>query len=122
ASVAALSGSLDFITERNAIFKQRRDICVDLLNKAPGLSCLKPDGAFYVYPSCAGTIGKKTPSGQVIKTDTDFVTYLLGGGGVAVARGAAFGLSPSFRIPYAIAPEQVEEACRRIQRACQALT
>ena len=122
ASVTALSGSLDFITERNAIFKQRRDICVDLLNKAPGLSCLKPDGAFYVYPSCAGTIGKRTPSGQVIKTDTDFVAYLLEAEGVAVVQGAAFGLSPYFRISYAIATEQVEEACRRIQRACQALT
>ncbi|MBI3514110.1 MAG: pyridoxal phosphate-dependent aminotransferase [Proteobacteria bacterium] len=122
ASVAALSGSLDFITERNAIFKQRRDICVDLLNKAPGLSCLKPDGAFYVYPSCAGTIGKRTPSGQVIETDTDFVTYLLEAEGVAVVQGAAFGLSPYFRISYAIATEQVEEACRRIQRACQALS
>jgi aspartate aminotransferase len=122
ASIAALSGSLDFIAERNAIFKQRRDICVDLLNKAPGLSCLKPDGAFYVYPSCAGTIGKRTPSGQVIKTDTDFVTYLLEAEGVAVVQGAAFGLSPYFRISYATATEQVEDACRRIQRACQALT
>jgi aspartate aminotransferase len=122
ASLAALSGSLDFIAERNATFKQRRDICVDLLNKAPGLSCLKPDGAFYVYPSCAGTIGKRTPSGKVIETDTDFVTYLLEAEGVAVVQGAAFGLSPYFRISYAIATEQVEEACRRIQRACQALT
>jgi aspartate aminotransferase len=122
ASVAALSGSLDFIAARNATFKQRRDICVDLLNKAPGLSCLKPDGAFYVYPSCAGTIGKRTPSGKLIETDTDFVTYLLEAEGVAVVQGAAFGLSPYFRISYAIATEQVEEACRRIQRACQALT
>ncbi len=122
ASVAALSGSLDFITERNAIFKQRRDICVDLLNKAPGLSCLKPDGAFYVYPSCAGTIGKRTPAGDVIKTDTDFVAYLLEAEGVAVVQGAAFGLSPYFRISYATATDQVEAACRRIQRACQALS
>jgi aspartate aminotransferase len=122
ASVAALSGSLDFITERNAIFKQRRDICVDLLNKAPGLSCLKPDGAFYVYPSCAGTIGKRTPSGQVIKTDGDFVAYLLEAEGVAAVQGEAFGLSPYFRISYAIETKLVEEACRRIQRACQALS
>jgi aspartate aminotransferase len=121
ASVAALSGSLDFITERNAVFKQRRDICVDMLNKAPGLSCLKPDGAFYVYPSCAGTIGKRTPSGEVIKTDTDFVTYLLEAEGVAVVQGEAFGLSPYFRISYATATELIEDACRRIQRACQAL-
>ncbi len=122
AAAAALSGNLDFIKERNETFKQRRDICVDLLNKAPGLSCLKPDGAFYVYPSCAGTIGKRTPAGKVIETDTDFVTYLLEAEGVAAVQGAAFGLSPYFRISYAIETAQVEEACRRIQRACQALT
>jgi aspartate aminotransferase len=122
AAVAALNGSLDFIAERNEVFKQRRDICVDMLNKAPGLACLRPEGAFYVYPSCAGTIGKRTPAGQVIKTDTDFVTYLLEAEGVAVVQGEAFGLSPYFRISYATSTALVEEACRRIQRACQALT
>jgi aspartate aminotransferase len=122
AAAAALSGNLDFIAERNAIFKQRRDLCVDLLNKAPGLSCIKPDGAFYVYPSCAGTIGKRTPSGQVIKSDTDFVTYLLESEGVAAVQGEAFGLSPYFRISYAVATDVLEDACRRIQRACQALS
>jgi aspartate aminotransferase len=122
ASVAALSGNLDFIAERNQEFKKRRDICVDLLNKAPGLTCAKPDGAFYVYPSCAGTIGRKTPDGAVIRTDTDFVTYLLESVGVAVVQGVAFGLSPAFRISYATRTELVEEACRRIQRACQALS
>jgi len=122
AAVAALSGSLDFIAERNAEFKKRRDICVDLLNKAPGLTCAKPGGAFYVYPSCAGTIGKKTPDGGAIRSDTDFVTYLLESVGVAVVQGEAFGLSPAFRISYATRTDLVEEACRRIQRACQALT
>jgi aspartate aminotransferase len=122
ASVAALSGSLDFITERNAEFKKRRDICVDLLNKAPGLTCAKPGGAFYVYPSCAGTIGKKTPEGKLIKTDSDFVTYLLESVGVAVVQGEAFGLSPAFRISYATRTDLVEEACRRIQRFCQSLS
>ena len=122
AAVAALSGSLDFIAERNAEFKKRRDICVDLLNKAPGLTCAKPGGAFYVYPSCAGAIGKKTPDGSAIRSDTDFVTYLLESVGVAVVQGEAFGLSPAFRISYATRTDLVEEACRRIQRACQALT
>src|SRR5260221_11199674 len=112
AAVAALSGSLDFITERNAVFKQRRDICVDLLNKAPGLSCLKPDGAFYVYPSCAGTIGKRTPDGKVIATDADFVTYLLESEGVPVVQGEAFGLSPYFRISYATSTESISDASR----------
>jgi aspartate aminotransferase len=122
AAIAALSGSLDFIAERNAEFVKRRDICVDMLNKAEGLTCAKPDGAFYVYPSCAGLIGKKTPAGSIIKTDLDFVSYLLEEEGVAVVQGDAFGLSPYFRISYATATDLVTEACTRIQRACAKLT
>jgi aspartate aminotransferase len=121
AALAAISGDLSFIAERNAVFKQRRDICVEMLNKAKGLTCLKPDGAFYVYPSCAGTIGKTTPDGKVIETDTDFVTYLLEAEGVAVVQGAAFGLSPYFRISYATATDVIVDACERIQKACAAL-
>jgi aspartate aminotransferase len=92
------------------------------LNECPGLTCQTPEGAFYVYPSCAGTIGKSTPDGKVIETDTDFVSYLLESEGVAVVQGEAFGLSPYFRISYATATEALEEACRRIKRACEALT
>jgi aspartate aminotransferase len=89
-----------------------------MLNQASGISCPKPEGAFYVYPSCAGTIGKTTPDGKVIETDEDFVTYLLESEGVAVVQGSAFGLAPHFRISYATSTEALEEACKRIQRAC----
>lgn len=122
AAVAALTGDLSFLAERNEIFRGRRDLCVDLLNDAPGLSCIKPDGAFYVYPSCAGTIGKTTPSGKVIKNDSDFVTALLEAEGVAAVQGAAFGLEPYFRLSYATSTDLVIDACRRIQRFCQSLT
>jgi len=122
ASVAALNGSHDFIAEHNAVFKERRDLVVSMLNHANGLSCPTPEGAFYVYPSCAGTIGKKTPDGEVIETDEDFVTYILESEGVAAVQGAAFGLSPHFRISYATATELLEDACSRIQRACAALS
>jgi aspartate aminotransferase len=121
AAVAALTGDMAFLGERNEIFRQRRDICVKMLNEAKGLTCLKPDGAFYVYPSCAGVIGKKTPDGKVIATDTDFVAYMLESEGVAAVQGAAFGLSPYFRISYATSTDVIEDACRRIQRACAAL-
>ncbi|HSR71108.1 MAG TPA: pyridoxal phosphate-dependent aminotransferase [Kiloniellales bacterium] len=121
AAIEALSGPQDFIAEHNEAFKQRRDLVVDQLNKCPGLHCHKPEGAFYVYPSCAGAIGKKTPKGAVIKSDTDFVTYLLDAEGVAVVQGEAFGLSPYFRISYATSSEILEEACARIRRACEAL-
>ncbi len=94
---------------------------VDMLSAAEGIECLKPEGAFYVYPSCAGLIGKKTPDGKVIETDEDFVTYLLESEGVACVQGAAFGLSPYFRISYATSTENLTEACKRIQRACAAL-
>ena len=121
AGVAALNGPQGFIQEHNAVFQERRDLVVAMLNQAKGLRCPKPEGAFYVYPSCAGTIGRKTRAGQVIETDEDFVTYLLETEGVAVVQGAAFGLSPHFRVSYATATSVLEEACRRIQRACAAL-
>jgi aspartate aminotransferase len=118
AAVEALNGPQDFIAKHNEVFKQRRDLVVSMLNQAKGLSCPKPEGTFYVYPSCAGTIGRKAPSGNTIKTDEDFVTELLAAEGVAAVHGAAFGMSPFFRISYATATETLEEACRRIQRFC----
>ena len=122
ASVAALNGPRDFIAANNKIFQERRDLVVSMLNQAPGLNCPTPEGAFYVYPSCAGTLGKKTPDGKVIETDEDFVTYILESEGVAAVQGAAFGLSPHFRISYATATDLLEDACQRIQRSCAALT
>ena len=122
ASVAALNGPQDFIAENNKVFKDRRNLVVSMLNQASGLSCPTPEGAFYVYPSCAGTIGKKTPNGNTISNDEDFVTYILESEGVAAVHGEAFGLSPYFRISYATATELLEEACQRIQRACAALS
>ncbi len=121
AAVEALRGPQDYIAERNAVFKERRDLVVEMLNTCPGLQCHRPEGAFYVYPSCAGTIGKKTPQGQTIESDSDFVTYLLEAEGVAVVQGGAFGLSPYFRISYATSTEALSEACTRIKRACEAL-
>jgi aspartate aminotransferase len=121
AACAGLNGPQDFIAPHNALFKQRRDLVVSMLNQASGISCRSPAGAFYVYPSCAGVIGKTAPDGTVIADDTAFVTYLLETEGVAVVQGAAFGLSPHFRISYATSTEALEEACRRIQRACAAL-
>ncbi len=121
ASIEALTGPQDFIPERCAIFKQRRDLMVDLLNQAEGLSCPTPEGAFYVYPSCRGTIGKTTPDGKTLETDTDFVTYLLESQGVAVVQGEAFGLSYAFRISYATSTEALAEAGKRIIAACAAL-
>jgi len=121
AAVEALSGPQDFIPRNNAVFKERRDLVVDMLNKAQGIHCPRPEGAFYVYPSCAGVLGKRTPKGKTIENDTDFVQYLLEAEGVAVVQGAAFGLSPHFRISYATATEVLRDACTRIQRACAAL-
>ena len=122
ASVAALNGPQDFIAENNKVFKDRRNLVVSMLNQATGLSCPTPEGAFYVYPSCAGSIGKKTPNGNTISNDKDFVTYILESEGVAAVHGEAFGLSPYFRISYATSTELLEEACQRIQRACAALS
>jgi aspartate aminotransferase len=118
ASVEALNGPQDFIAKHNAIFKERRDICVSMLNQSNGLHCPKPEGAFYVYPSCAGTMGKIAPSGKKLATDEDFVTELLEAEGVAVVQGTPFGFGPAFRISYATKTEDLEEACRRIQRFC----
>jgi len=121
AGVAALDGDHSFIARNNEVFKERRDLVVSMLNQATGITCRKPTGAFYVYPSIAGLIGKKTPDGKVIETDDDFVTYLLESEGVAVVQGSAFGLSPYFRISYATRTEDLEEACNRIQRAAASL-
>jgi aspartate aminotransferase len=118
AAVEALNGPQDFIPRNNAVFKQRRDLIVSMLNQARGLTCPTPEGAFYVYPSCAGTIGRTAPSGKVIGSDEDFVAELLEAEGVAVVQGSAFGLAPHFRISYATATDQLEEAGRRIQRFC----
>src|SRR5690606_32328613 len=98
------------------IFQERRDLVVSMLNQASGIDCPVPEGAFYAYPSCAGTIGKKAPSGKVIKSDEDFVSELLEAEGVAVVHGSAFGLGPNFRISYATSDKLLEEACHRIQR------
>jgi len=121
AAVEALNGPQDFIPKNAALFAERRDLVVSMLNQANGLECPNPEGAFYVYPSCAGTIGKTAPTGKRIETDDDFVTELLESEGVAVVQGSAFGLGPNFRISYATSTAELEEACRRIQRFCGAL-
>ncbi len=122
AAVQALSGPQNYIDESNVVFRERRDLVVSMLNQASGLSCPKPEGAFYVYPSCAGLIGKSSPDGTTIGTSEDFASYLLEAEGVAVVHGAAFGLDPHFRISYATSTEALQEACERIQRACASLT
>ncbi len=121
AAVEALNGTQDFIPKNNAVFKSRRDLVVKMLNQAQGLNCHTPEGAFYVYPSCAGLIGATTPTGQMLKNDEDVCGYLLESQGVAVVHGAAFGMSPHFRVSYAASTEVLEEACRRIQKACSEL-
>ncbi len=112
---------MEFLAKNNEVFKSRRDLVCSMLNQAKGLNCPTPDGAFYVYPSCAGMIGKTTPDGKVLETDEDVVGYLLDSEGIAAVHGAAFGLSPHFRISYATATDVLEDACQRIQRACAAL-
>ncbi|MEJ1970375.1 MAG: pyridoxal phosphate-dependent aminotransferase [Rhizomicrobium sp.] len=121
ASVEALNGPQDFIPKFQKIFEERRDLVVSMLNQAHGIECPKPEGAFYVYPTIRKLIGKTAPSGKVIATDEDFAAALLEAEGVAVVHGAAFGLSPFFRISYATSNHALEEACRRIQRFCGAL-
>jgi aspartate aminotransferase len=118
AAVEALNGPQDFIAKHNKIFKERRDLCVSMLNQARGLQCPKPEGAFYVYPSCKGAIGKTAPNGKKLANDEDFVTELLEAEGVAVVQGTPFGVGPAFRISYATATSALEEACTRIQRFC----
>ncbi len=121
AAVAALNGDTSFLKEWRRVYQERRDLVVSMLNQADGISCHRPEGAFYVYPSCAGVIGRETPDGKILETDSDFVTYLLESEGVAAVQGAAFGLSPYFRISYATSTEALEEACKRIQKACGTL-
>jgi aspartate aminotransferase len=118
AAVEALNGPQDFIAKHNVSFKERRDLVVSMLNQTKGITCATPEGAFYVYPSCAGTIGKTAPSGNVINSDEDFVSELLAAEGVAAVHGAAFGTSPFFRISYATGTATLEDACQRIQRFC----
>ncbi len=122
AAVEALNGPQDFLKGWVKSFQERRDLVVSMLNQAKGLHCPKPEGAFYVYPSCAGAMGKTSAKGQKIKSDEDFATALLQEEGVAVVHGAAFGLSPFFRISYATGATALEEACRRIQRFCGGLS
>lgn len=121
AGVVALNSPLDFLKERNDIFKARRDMVAAKLNAIDGVSCRTPEGAFYLYPSIAGCVGKKTPTGKVIENDTDFVTALLETEGVAVVPGMAFGLSPYFRLSYATSTELLEKACDRIKKFCDSL-
>jgi aspartate aminotransferase len=121
AGVEALNGPQDFIARNRAAFSERRDLAVSMLNQAKGLRCPKPEGAFYVYPSCEGVIGKTTPKGVKIATDEDFVLALLEDEGVAVVHGAAFGMSPYFRVSYAVSNAELEDACSRIQRFCAGL-
>ncbi|WP_375607745.1 MULTISPECIES: pyridoxal phosphate-dependent aminotransferase [unclassified Bartonella] len=121
AAVEALNGPQDFITKNKSIFQARRDLVVSMLNQAPGIHCPTPEGAFYVYPSCKGLIGKKTPNGQCIMNDEDFVIALLETEAVAVVQGSAFGLGLTFRISYATSEKLLEEACLRIQRFCNSL-
>ncbi len=118
AAVEALNGPQDFIPKNAALFRERRDLVVSMLNQAAGIHCPKPEGAFYVYPSCKGAIGHTTSAGKKLETDDDFVTALLEEEGVAVVQGSAFGLGPHFRISYATSNETLEKACRRIQRFC----
>ncbi|WP_417592638.1 pyridoxal phosphate-dependent aminotransferase [Parasphingorhabdus sp.] len=121
AAVAALNGPQDFLVERNAAFEKRRDLVVSMINDTPGLQCPTPEGAFYVYPDASELMGKTTPKGAVINTDEDLIAYFLEEAQVAAVHGAAFGLSPAFRISYATSEELLTEACERIQRACAAL-
>ncbi|HAA93440.1 MAG TPA: aspartate aminotransferase [Rhodospirillaceae bacterium] len=122
AAVTALEGDQSFLKGWVDIFKERRDIVVSMLNQATGIECATPEGAFYVYPSVAGCLGKKTPDGKLIENDEDFCTHILETEGVGIVHGAAFGLEPFFRLSYAAATDVVEDCCARIQRACAALS
>ncbi|AWD21162.1 pyridoxal phosphate-dependent aminotransferase [Fuscovulum blasticum] len=121
AALEALTGPQEFLAGWRAAFQARRDLVVSMLNEAPGITCPKPEGAFYVYPDIAGCIGKATPGGTVITNDEVFATALLEETGVAVVFGAAFGLSPNFRVSYATSDDVLREACTRIQRFCASL-
>jgi aspartate aminotransferase len=121
AAVEALDGPQDHLTRFRSAFEERRDLVVSMLNQTKGLRCPTPEGAFYVYPSCAEAIGRVSPTGKTIETDEDFVSELLETEGVAAVHGSAFGLGPNFRISYATSNQLLEEACHRIQRFCGAL-
>ncbi|WP_136618020.1 MULTISPECIES: aminotransferase class I/II-fold pyridoxal phosphate-dependent enzyme [Mesorhizobium] len=121
AAVEALTGPQDFIPERNRVFRARRDAVIARLNQIAGLRCLCPDGAFYLYPFCGELMGKRTPDGEVLRTDADFVAYLLRSQGVAAVHGAAYGLSPYFRLSYATSMDVLDDACTRIAAACRDL-
>ena len=121
AAVAALNGPLDFMADNLVHFTARRQLVTSSLNQIEGLRCFIPEGAFYVYPSCEGLLGRKTPEGKVIENDSDFVSYLLSSKGVAAVQGAAFGLEPYFRISYATSTEALEDAMARIAKACNQL-
>lgn len=121
AAVAALTGDQSFLKERSRAFQVRRDLVVGMLNQAEGITCPTPEGAFYVYPDVSGVIGKSTPAGKRIDTDSDFVGYLLDDAKVAAVQGVAFGVSPAMRISYATSEALLTEACHRIQAACAAL-
>jgi aspartate aminotransferase len=121
AATEALDGPQHFIAEARGVFQERRDLVVSMLNEAPGIECPTPDGAFYVFPSCRGLLGRTAPSGRVLERDVDFVAELLDRTGVAVIQGAAFGLEPHFRISYAAETDVLREACGRIQQFCHEL-
>ena len=122
AGVEALDGDQAFIRDNLAVFEERRDLAAAMLDQADGLSCSAPQGAFYLYVDCGGVIGKRTPAGGAVGSDGDLARYLLESEEVAVVHGEAFGLSPYFRVSYALATDRLEEACRRIQRACASLS
>ncbi len=121
AAVEALNGPQDFLVERTQIFQSRRDRVMEVLNQIEGIHCHSPEGAFYAFPSCAGLIGKRTPSGQVLRTDEDFVMYLLEEVNLAVLHGAAYGVSPFFRLSFASSIPTLEEGCARLKQACEKL-
>ena len=122
AAVEALSGTQDFIKERANSFQERRDFVVNALNAIDGIECLNPDGAFYVFPSCKGLMGKKDPNGNEIKSDTDFVQSLLENSGIAVVQGSAFGLEGFFRISYATSMDNLKKAMDKISSFCKSLS
>ena len=122
AAVAALTGPLDFLAERDEVFRKRRDLCLEAFNTIDGLSCRTPDGAFYLFPSCRGMLGRKREDGRIIETDVDFATFLLEEVNVAVVPGSAFGLAPFFRISFATATDRLRVACERIANACGGLS
>lgn len=122
AAIEALTGPQEFLAERADNFRARRDLVVEMLNAAPGIACRKPEGAFYVFANISGVIGKYTPEGRQLKTDQDFVLYLLDAAEVGVLQGSAYGMSPYVRISYSTSTEKLQEACGRVQRACAALS